>query len=129
MPTFTKGRPRSGAFIGATLAASIAGSVAVADDLAQTISCVSGEVAAFDYSELGENFREGTWDRRAGIQLVSESEVIKLQVLDLSNQSICDNTADLRTKCSFSLKLNDNFSIRVNNQDNPVYARFRLCAY
>ena len=114
---------------GTVLALGLAAGAAFAQDLQQNVSCVSGEVAAFDYNELGENFREGIWDKRAGVQLVSESEVIRLQVVDANNNSVCDNTADLRTKCTFSLRLNDNFAIKVTNYDNPVYARYRLCAY
>lgn len=114
---------------GTVLALGLAAGAAYAQDFQQNVSCVSGEVKAFDYNELEENFREGVWDKRAGVQLVSESEVIRLQVVDANNKSICENTADLRTKCTFSLTLNDNFSIKVTNFDNPVYARYRLCAY
>ena len=129
MTRVTKATIRYATLIGAALAASLAGTVVIAQDLSQTISCVSGRVEALDYTELMENFREGTWDKRSGVQLVSESESINLQVLDLDNQTVCDNVADLRTRCGFKLGLNTDFTVKVNNLNNPVYANFRLCAY
>ena len=125
----SKATIRSVTFAGAALAAALAGTVAIAQDLDQSVSCVTGRVEAFDYTELMENFKEGTWDKRGGVQLSSESEVINLQVLNLNNETVCDNTADLRTKCAFKLGLNTDFTVKVTNFENPVWARFRLCAY
>ena len=104
-------------------------STAIADDLSPTVSCLNGEVAAFDFAELQENFREGVWDRRAGVQLVSQSESVTLKVIDYNNNSICENVADLRTRCNFSLRVGDDFSIQVTNLDGPVAVRYQLCAY
>lgn len=129
MPHATTKAIRFTVIAAATAVGSLVGSVAIAQDLNQTISCVAGQVEAFDYTELMENFREGTWDMRAGLQLVSDSEAITLQVLDLNNTSICEKVADVRTRCDFALGINTNFTVKVINLDGPTYVKFRLCAY
>ncbi|MFM9943340.1 MAG: hypothetical protein ACKVP7_28070 [Hyphomicrobiaceae bacterium] len=88
-----------------------------------------GQVDAYEYAELSENFREGTWDRRGGVKLLADHAEVTLKVLDLNGDSVCENVADLSTQCAFRLRTGDDFTIIIDNQMRATETGYRLCAY
>lgn len=117
-----------------TLVATVAGlglsySAATAQSLTATESCLRGEVDAYEYAELMQNFRESTWDNRAGIKLLADYAEVTLKVLDLEGRSVCENVADLTTQCAFKLRYGDDFTIIVDNSMRSSSTGYRICAY
>lgn len=97
-------------------------------DLNLNISCLEGFVEANEYAELSANFRETGWDSRATLRLVSTDEQLTLQVLDLSLNSVCENVADLRTSCTWTLSPGGEYVARIDNTLRSSSTSYRLCA-
>ncbi len=110
-------------------AASVAAVSASAQDLGVNTSCLSGSVASNDYAELSSNFRESIWDTKAGVQLVSDTTQLTITVIDAFNNDVCEQTADMKTRCSFKLNAGNEFTIKVSNEAFSVRSGYRLCAF
>ena len=102
---------------------------ASATNLSTSTSCLRGAVDAYEYAEFEQNFRESTWDTRAGVELLADHAEVTLKVLDLNGVSVCENVADLDTRCSFKLRYGDNFTIIVDNRMRASQTGYRLCAF
>ena len=113
----------------AVFAASVAAFSASAQDLGVNSSCLSGSVAGNDYAELSSNFRETIWYTKAGVQLVSDTTQLTITVIDAFNNEVCEQTADMKTKCVFKLNAGNEFTIKVSNEAFSARSGFRLCAY
>ena len=111
-------------------------------------ACLVGRVAENDYSELSQSFRDGLWNMRIGVKLVSESEHVKLAVLDTDNNSVCADAATIaemagedgplfenaeaapaRNKCIFSANTGDAFVVQIDNRESANNARYSLCPF
>lgn len=91
-------------------------------------SCLSGQVDAYDYAELEQNLAETFTDRRAELELVSESAELTLAVSDLDGNSVCENIADLQTRCRWSLGDREVFTIKIDNTTRPTSTAYEICA-
>jgi hypothetical protein len=91
-------------------------------------SCVNGSVDAYDYAELSLNLKEESWDSRATLFLVSESQELTLHVLDAYNTSLCENIADLRTSCKMNPNRIEEFTVRIDNTMRSTSSAYKLCA-
>lgn len=121
---------RTFAVLGASVfAASVAVFSASAQDLGVNTSCLSGSVEANNYAELSSNFRESIWDTKAGVQLVSDTTQLTIKVIDTFNNEVCEQTADMKTRCSFRLNAGNEFIIKVSNEAFSVRSGYRLCAF
>lgn len=109
-----------------TLCASVTASFAA--DLSGTISCVQGDVAAYDYAELTQNFAETTWDRRSTLRLRSDTAALTLEVIDINGQSVCEEVAELRTSCTWNLTAGGTYTVKIDNTNRPTESGYRLCA-
>lgn len=107
----------------------LACSAATAQTLTAKESCLRGSVGAYDYAELGQNFRESTWDSRAGVKLLADYAEVTLKVLDLEGRSVCENVADLSTQCAFKLRYGDDFTIIIDNTMRSSETGYQICAY
>ena len=127
----TKGTNKLLAVIGAIgVAAAVGAGAAWAQQLNPGISCLDGEVAGSDYAEFTSKYRESIWDNKAAVRLVAEDAPLELLVTDLYGNSVCEETADMKTRCKFRLA-SDYAGTFVMRIDNLVYAgnsRYRLCA-
>lgn len=112
--------------LAATLVTLVNGA-AVAQSLT-TNSCVEGFVPAYDYAELSQSFAEGGWTDRAEAYLVSESEELTLKVLDSNGTMVCDNVADLRTRCRWPISWGMEYSLKIDNTTRNTQTSYRLCA-
>lgn len=112
--------------LAATLAAVVNGA-AFAQSLT-TNSCVDGFVPAYDYAELSNSFAEGGWTDRAEAYIVSESAELTLKVLDSNGSLVCDNVADLRTRCRWPITWGMEYSLRIDNTTRSTQTSYRLCA-
>jgi hypothetical protein len=101
---------------------------AAAQDLNMTVSCVEGFVEGYDWAELSANFREYGWDSRATLRLVAQDESTTLVVLDINNQPVCENVADLRTSCTWTLSPGGVYNARIDNTNRATSTSYRLCA-
>ncbi len=102
-----------------------------AQDLSSTISCLKGAVPPVDYSELGQKLRESLWDRKGGVSLNSNIGGVKLSVVDSYGGSVCQETANTSTSCTFRLDIAalEEFTIIVDNTENVRTSYFTICAY
>lgn len=100
---------------------------AVAQSLT-TNSCVEGFVPANDYAELSQSFAEGGWTDKAEAHLASDSEELTLQVLDSNGNMVCENIADLRTRCRWNISWGTEYSIKIDNTTRATQTSYRLCA-
>jgi hypothetical protein len=91
-------------------------------------SCLSGQVEAYDYAELEQNLAETFTDRRAVLEIQSESAELTLAVSDLEGNSVCENVADLQTRCQWSLGDRDVFIIKIDNTMRATSTAYELCA-
>lgn len=92
-------------------------------------ACMRGEVTAYDFAELTQNFKDGLWDKAGGIALKSDYAELTLKVLAPSGASVCENIADLNTKCDFKLRNGDDFTVIVDNSARSSATSYELCAY
>jgi hypothetical protein len=116
------------AAMASTIALGILGSpVAVEADFSSN-ACLSGEVDAYDYSELEQNLSESFLDNRARLDLVSESQELTLSVTDLDGNSVCENVADLSTSCQWSLSDDEVFVVKIDNTMRATSSAYELCA-
>ena len=97
-------------------------------DLQGNVSCVEGHVQAFDFAELEQNFAESTWDSRARLSLRSETAALTLEVIDLNGNSICEEVATLRSRCTWNLTSGGTFTVKVDNSERPTSSDYKLCA-
>ncbi len=117
--------------VAAVVLAAGAGATAVwAQQLNPGISCLEGSVSALDYSEFASKYRESIWDNKAAVRLVAESSELELTITDLTGQQVCEETAELKTKCkfSFSSSYSGTFNIRIDNKLDVANSAYRLCA-
>jgi hypothetical protein len=91
-------------------------------------SCLMGSVDAYDYAELEQNLAESFVDRRARLELVSESAELTLSVTNLEGVNVCENVADLNTTCQWNLGDNDVFVIKIDNTMRATSSAYELCA-
>ena len=101
---------------------------ASAGDLRGNTSCIQGFVDAYDFAELSQDFSEFTWDQQAGLSLSSSDEELTLKVLDLNDRSVCENVADLKTKCNWHLDPDVTFKVIIDNSQRSTETGYRLCA-
>ena len=105
---------------------------AMAQDMSANITCVNGNVADGDYSELDQYMRESAFDRSAGVSLVGQYGGLRLKVTDPTGRSVCEDEANNWTACRFrisSLVEYDTFTIRIDNPAGNGAVSYRLCAY
>ncbi|MEZ5849515.1 MAG: hypothetical protein R3D68_02530 [Hyphomicrobiaceae bacterium] len=102
-----------------------------AQDLSANISCLTGRVAANDWANLAQRVSESYWDHKGGVSLTSSLGNVQLRVLDPYDQSVCDDTANNTTSCTFRTDLNSipYFNIIVDNQKNAEGISYKICAY
>ena len=105
--------------------------MASAQDLSANITCLKGDVAAADYAELGQKLGESLWDRKGGVSLVASTGGTKLRVIDSYQNSVCDETANNSTSCTFKVNLSsiEEFTIIVDNGENTENVTYKLCAF
>jgi hypothetical protein len=120
----------SSRFLGVALATAlaIAGSPAFAQSLQGNISCLKGDVNAYDWAEMSQVFAESAWDNKATLNLNSDDEELTLKVLDLNNNSLCENVADLRTKCTWTLNKGTEYNVVIDNTMRSTQTTYTLCA-
>ena len=117
----------------ATLAAlafaAVGSSVAMAQQLNPGISCIEGEVGAVDWAELSSKYKESMWDTKAAVKLESSGEQLELLVTDFYGNNVCEQTADLKTRCKFNFPATYSgiFNIRVDNKMS-MPSPYKLCA-
>ncbi len=116
----------SASVVALTLVVALPAAPAVAEFQSNT-SCLQGHVEARDYAELSENFRENSTDRRATLILNSVDEELTLKVLDLGGNSVCENVADLRTRCNWLLNPDDEFSVVIDNTTRDTETAYEVC--
>lgn len=120
------------AIYSAALAAVTATSLAptaFAQQLDPGISCLEGEVDAYDWAELTSKYKESIWDTKSAIRLRSYEDTLNLTVTDNYGATVCEDTADSRTRCKFgfSASYSGIFNIRVDNPQT-MSKRYKLCA-
>ena len=113
----------------ALFAASVAANSASAQDSGVITSCLSGSVEGNDFAELSSNFRESIWDTKSGVQLVSATTNLTITVIDAFNNDVCEQTADMKTRCLFKLNAGNEFTIKVSNETFSARSGYRLCAF
>lgn len=119
-------------FAAAILAAGFlaAGAVTVAaQQLDPGISCIEGNVPGDDWAELNSKYKESIWDSKSAIRLRSFEDALNLKVTDQYGSTVCEATADSRTRCkfSFSSDYSGTFNIQISNPRSTRSA-YRLCA-
>lgn len=108
----------------------LAAGTASAQDLSSSISCIRGSVDPVDYSEIGQKLRESMWDSKGGISLNSSISDVRLRVLDPYGNSVCEQTANNSTACTFKVGIMlEEFTIVVDNSENALPTSYKLCAY
>ena len=115
----------------AGLALALSTGMAVAQDLNSSITCLNGDVPGADYAELGQKLRESLWDNRGGVSLVASMGGAKLRVVDSYQNSVCEETANNSTSCTFKVNLSliPEFTIIVDNAENASHVTYKLCAF
>ena len=117
--------------IAAALAVGLIGiaGVASAQQLDPGISCISGSVGPIDYAELSSKYKESIWDSKAAVRLRSDNDELDLLVTDTYGASVCEQTADSKTRCKFNFAASYSgiFNIRINNNMSTP-SGYRLCA-
>ncbi|MDX2155746.1 MAG: hypothetical protein SFW09_04470 [Hyphomicrobiaceae bacterium] len=119
--------------LGVGVAALIAVSAdpAGAQSLSASVSCLHGEVAPNDYAELGQQIKEYGWDQKGGVTLVASVGGLRLKVLDPNGLSVCEETANNATLCTFKIGFASvpEFTIIADNANVGVVNNYRICAY
>lgn len=118
------------AVVAVALAAGVGATAVWAQQLDPGISCLEGTVAALDYSEFSSRYKESAWDNKGAVRLVAETNELELTVTDINGQQVCEETAELKTKCKFNFS-NDytgTFVIRIHNKLDVANSAYRLCA-
>jgi hypothetical protein len=92
-------------------------------------SCFAGTAAANDYATFNEDFTAGAWSSSSGVHLLAQSQRVTLAVTDSYGNSVCQNTADLSTSCTFEPGLSTTFTIVVDNSASAVPADYQLCTF
>ena len=102
---------------------------ATAQQLDPGISCINGSVGPIDYAELSSQYKESMWDTKAAVRLRSDNDELDLLVTDTYGNSVCEQTADSKTRCKFNFPASYSgiFNIRINNTMSTP-AGYRLCA-
>ncbi len=116
--------------LGAIVVSGVAvGGSAIAQQLNPGISCIEGEVPSMDWAELTSMYKESMWDTKSAVKLVAESQQIELSVTDTYGNQVCEQTADLKTRCKFNFPSSyaGLFNIRVDNL-SAGSSRYSLCA-
>ena len=96
-------------------------------DLQGNVSCVEGHVQAFDFAELEQNFAETAFDTRSKLILRSDTAALTLEVLDVNNNSVCEEVAELRTSCTWNLTAGGTYKVKIDNSDRSTESKYRLC--
>ena len=112
------------------LAATTVTTAAWAQQLNPGISCITGDVPAYNYAELTSNYRESIWDSKAAMRLVAESTQLELTVTDNYGSVVCEDTADMKVRCRFKIAngYSGLFNIRIDNTMYAASSRYTLCA-
>ncbi len=116
--------------LGAIAVSSVAlAGAAIAQQLNPGITCIQGQVPSMDWAELKSQYKESMWDNKSAVRLVSESEQLQLSVTDIYGNQVCEQTADLKTRCKFNFPSSyaGVFNIRVDNLAVSS-TRYSLCA-
>lgn len=123
------GMRKFGAVGAAVIGAVAVASVASAQQLDPGITCLEGAVGSMDWSELSSKYKESIWDSKAAVRLRSEGDALELKVTDIYGNTVCEDTADNKTRCKFNFPSTyaGIFNIRVDNLQ-PVSSRYRICA-
>lgn len=118
------------AALGVAVFTALAGvGAASAQQLNPGITCIDGEVGAGDWAELSSAYKESMWDTKAAVKLESSGDQLDLTVTDFYGNSVCEQTADLKTRCKFNFPASYSgiFNIRVDNRVS-VTSPYKLCA-
>ena len=109
----------------------LAAGPAVAQDLSSSISCLRGNVQANDYAEFGAKLSETNWDSKGGVNLLSNIGGLKLRVLDPNGSSVCSETANNTTSCTFKVRNTyyDEFTVIVDNAEVAEQNGYKICAF
>ncbi len=123
------GKGRMAGFGAVVVAGLIGAGAAVAQQLDPGISCIEGNVESMDYSELESKYKESIWDSKAAVRLRSNNDELDLRVSDIYGNTVCEETADSRTRCKFNFPASyaGIFNIRIDNR-MATSATYRLCA-
>lgn len=102
---------------------------ASAQQLNPGISCIEGDVGPADWAELSSKYKESIWDTKAAVKLESSGSQLELTVTDFYGNDVCEQTADLKTRCKFNFPASYTgiFNIRVDNKMS-VPSPYKLCA-
>lgn len=103
---------------------------ASAQQLDNNVSCIAGDVPAYEWAELTAYYKESIWDRRAAMRLVSGNTRVLLSVTDDNGEELCDDTANMTAVCRFRFPaaFNGNLNIRVDNTAHEAGTPYTLCA-
>ena len=117
-----------GAAVALAGALALTPATAQAQNLQGNVSCLKGDIDAHEWAEMSQVFAESAWDNRATLALNSDDEQLTLKVLDLNGVSMCENVADLRTRCTWSLNCGDAYNVIIDNTTRPTQTTYTLCA-
>ncbi|MEZ5923674.1 MAG: hypothetical protein R3D57_04750 [Hyphomicrobiaceae bacterium] len=123
MSSYLRRAASAGAFVTAIVIAPV-----VSEANFSSNACLKGSVEAYDYAELEANLEESFLDRKARLNLVSESAELTLSVTNLDGQNVCENIADLTTSCHWSLGNDQIFVIKIDNTMRATSTDYELCA-
>lgn len=104
--------------------------VAATENRNTTSACVRGITQGQDYNELNQSLGQSMWDNNAGLKLVSTIGNIGLQAYDFNGNSVCQETANNATSCTFKIGVSnpDIFRVVVSN-NNYEPTQFTLCTF
>ena len=117
-----------GAAVALAGALALTAASAQAQNLQGNVSCLKGDVDAHDWAEMSQIFAESAWDNKATLAIVSDDEQLTLKVLDLNGTSLCENVADLRTRCTWALNRGDEYNVVIDNTTRATQTTYTLCA-
>ncbi len=88
-------------------------------------------IRASDYAEFGAKLSETNWDAKGGVNLLSNIGGLKLRVLNPDGQSVCNETANNTTSCTFKVQLAqfEEFTVVVDNVDVGQENGYKICAF
>ena len=122
--------PKASLIVGIAIALASAAATANAQELTAGVSCLDGQVGANDYAEFVAGYRESIWDNKAAVRIVARDAPLEITVTDTNGESVCEDTADMKTRCKFKISSNSSgtFVVRIDNLVFNGNSRYRLCA-
>ncbi len=93
----------------------------------QDISCVRGRVAANSVADFDQSFAESLGDQSARMELVSQNTQLRLAVLDIEGNSVCEEVADLATDCRWRIVNDTVYTVRIDNTEHSEASDYSVC--